>query len=126
MTFSSIHSRLTYPDSSLLLPSNLPIDELIFLTRKMACCLDGGLDQPERSELKLFLGDYLGLLVRMQSSVFYEQFLAQIDIHVAGLMMVLDMIIRDELVSRLIDYPVHRMGLVEAFNGHFNKNVILA
>jgi hypothetical protein len=109
-----------------LLPSNLPIDELIFLTRKIALCLAGGLDLPERSEFKLFLSDYLGLLVRMQSSVFYKQFLAQVDIHVAGLMMVLDMIIRDELVSRLIGYPVHGMGLVEAFDGHFNKDSVLA
>lgn len=121
MSLSSMHARLQCPDSSLLLPSNLPIDELIFLTRKIALCLDGGMDLPERSELKMFLTDYLGLLVRMQSVKNYSQFLTQVDTMVPELMITLDLALRDELVSRLIGCSIHRSSLPIAINGYFDE-----
>jgi hypothetical protein len=119
MSISSMHTRISQQDSSQLLPSNLPIDDLILLTREMALSLDGGLDQPERFELIAFLADYLGLLVRMQSAPNYSRFLAEIDTQVPALMTILDIIIRDEIVSRLIGYPVQRLTVAGAISWHF-------
>lgn len=102
-----------------VLPENLPMDILISLARELAYLDEGRLEHSEMHQLKAFLCDLVERLLGMQHVSRLRRFRQNADELLPGLVSELDTTIRDEIVSRLIEHHSRRVGIEEAFEGHF-------
>lgn len=122
MPVAQFKSELLNRTGRNLLPSSLPIETLIAITREMTLFLDGALGYDEIVELGEFLAAYLRKLLGAQGDERLTQFEKKQNELLPLLANELNEIIRDELVSRLIGYTTIQVSLRDLFDDHFSSD----
>lgn len=120
MSVAQLKSELLTRTGRNLLPSSLPIETLISLTREMALLNDGTLGYDDVGELTELLVAYFKKLLNTQcGEERANQFTKNPNELLPLLAHELQTIVRDELVSRLIGYTINHVCLSDLFNEHF-------
>jgi hypothetical protein len=122
MSIANLHAALSRREPTLLMPIGLPTEELILLVKLLAKRVDGYLSKIERDEIDEFIDAYIQLILGMQSEQRLESYLnAKSELN-SKLMAAIFFAAKDEIVSRLIGYPVNREKLAEQFNRYFQSS----
>jgi hypothetical protein len=104
-----------------MMPQNLPIEYLIFITRELEFFDKGTLDFEENIEIYQFLLSYVNKILNAQNPDNIEKFEKNRKELFPLLVLELDKAIRDELISRLIGHTHNQVSLSEIFSEHFTK-----
>lgn len=119
MSIANLHAALSTREPTFLMPIGLPTEELILLVKLLAKRVDGYLSKIERDELDEFIDAYIQLILGMQSEQRLESYLNSKSELNSKLMAAIFFAAKDEIVSRLIGYPVNRENLADQFSRNF-------
>ena len=111
MSAATVKLELASRTGRNLLPSSFPTDLLISLIRELALVIDGGMTAEEVSEFGCALRTYIRKLVEMHEDswlTYFDENKAEL---VPSLCDELYDHVRDELVSRLIEYNIRKVSL---------------
>ncbi len=119
MSLSSLKSELNGCTIQNLMPARWPIEALISWCREVARHNAGVLEPSEDDELFEALNSYIEKLLLAQDAERLHRFRQNSDSLFDVLARELDDIVRNELVSRIIDYGIDPVALRDLFRHHF-------
>ncbi len=119
MSLSLLKSELNGGIERDLMPSSLPIEALISWCREVAKHNAGVLEPGEDNQLFEVLNSYIEKLLLAQDVGRLHRFRQNSDSLFDVLARELDEIVRNELVSRIIDYDIASVALTDLFRDHF-------
>jgi hypothetical protein len=122
MSIATLHAALSTRDPTLLIPTGLPTEELILLVKLLAKRVDGNLSKIERDEVDAFIDAYIKFILSMQCDHRIPLYInADADMS-TKLMAAIFFTAKDEIVSRLIGYPLAREKLAAQFDRHLQPS----
>lgn len=123
MLIKQLKNELLVRTAQNMMPQNMPIEYLIFITRELEFFDKGTLDFEEVIEFYNFLISYINKILSAQNPDNIEKFEKDRVRLIPLLVLELDKAIRDELISRVIGHTHNQVSLSEIFSENFTKEL---
>lgn len=115
MSIQTLELELEGRNGRELFPNFFSIDLLIGLTRELALFVDGSLSYDELHQMRKMLQSYLRRIFEMQGNEALDDFDGRPAELMPALVEALYDFLREELVSKLIEYDIRKTSLRERF-----------